>query len=75
MDKIDYQIADNFCEEALVELDSAKSIESWILKHKDLFESISIKPEGLPRIANQHHQGIRYTFIGLFHSVYLKNLK
>jgi hypothetical protein len=75
MEKIDFIITDSQCEEAIIELDSAKSIESWILKYKDLFENISIKPEGLPSIANQHYQGIRYTFIGLFHSVYLKNLK
>jgi hypothetical protein len=75
MDKIDFLIIDKQCEEALIELEVANSIEYWVLKYKNLFESISIQPTGLPSIANQHYQGIRYTFIGLFHSTYLKNLK
>jgi hypothetical protein len=57
MDKIDYQIADNFCEEALVELQSCIDISLWIINHKDLYNSISIKPEGRPSIANQNHNG------------------
>ena len=52
MEKIDFQIADNFCEEALIELTDTLS-SNWIVKHHDLYESISIKPEGLPSIANQ----------------------
>jgi hypothetical protein len=75
MEKIDFIITDRQCEEAMIELDSTKSIKSWINKYSELFQGISIKPDGLPSIANQHHQGIKYTFIGLFHSVYLKNLK
>ena len=70
MDKIDFQIADNFCEEALVQLQSCNDIPSWIKNHKELFESISIKPEGLPSIANQNHNGVRYHYIGEFHSTY-----
>ena len=70
MDKIDFQIADNFCEEALTELESYIDIPTWITNHKALFESISIKPKGLPSIANQNHNGVRYHYIGEFHSTY-----
>jgi hypothetical protein len=70
MDKIDFQIADNFCEEALVELQSYNDISSWIINHKSLYESISIKPEGLPSIGNQNHNGVRYHYIGEFHFTY-----
>jgi hypothetical protein len=69
MDKIDFQIADNFCEEALIELDDTL-LSIWIEKHKDLYESISIKPDGLPSIANQNYNGINYNYIGEFHSIY-----
>lgn len=69
MDKIDFQITDNFCEDAIIELeDTQPSI--WIIKHIDLYESISIKPDGLPPIANQNYNGVNYDFIGKFHSIY-----
>ena len=69
MDKIDYQITDHLCEEALIELEVIEPAD-WIIKHKILFESISIKPIGLPSIANQYYQGVKYSFIGKFHSKY-----
>jgi len=69
MDKIDYQITDHLCEEALIELEVTEP-DVWIIKHKILFESISIKPKGLPSIANQNYQGVKYSFIGKFHSKY-----
>ena len=69
MDKIDYQINDHLCEEALMELESVDPAY-WIEKYKQLFESISIKPKGLPSIANQHYQGVKYFFIGKFHDKY-----
>ena len=74
MDKIDYQIADNFCEEALVELQSCNDTPSWIINHTDLYNSISIKPEGRPSIANQNYNGVRYYYIGEFHSTYEKKV-
>jgi hypothetical protein len=72
MDKIDFQITDNLCEEALIELASTNDIDAWLLKYKDLFESISIKPEGLPSIANQHYHGVKYFYIGEMHRMYKK---
>ena len=69
MEKIDFQIADNFCEEALIELTDILP-SNWIVKHKNLYESISIKPEGLPSIANQNYGGLKYDFIGKFHSIF-----
>jgi len=69
MEKIDFQIADNFCEEALIELTYTHP-SSWIVKHHDLYESISIKPEGRPSIANQNYGGLKYDYIGEFHSIY-----
>ena len=74
MDKIDYQIADNFCEEALVELQSCNDTPSWIINHTDLYNSISIKPEGRPSIANQNYNGVRYHYIGEFHYTYEKKV-
>jgi len=67
--KIDFQIADNFCEEALIELKDTHP-SNWVVKHHDLYESISIKPEGRPSITNQHYGGLKYDYIGKFHSIY-----
>ena len=71
MDKIDYQIADNFCEEALIELETIHP-SVWLVTHKDLFESIQIKPSGLPAIANQNYMGVSYEYIGMFFETYQK---
>ena len=73
MDKIDYQIADNFCEEALIELESIHP-SVWLETHKDLFESITIKPAGLPAIANQNYMGVSYAYIGMFFETYQKKV-
>jgi hypothetical protein len=73
MDKIDYQIADNFCEEALIELESIHP-SFWLETHKDLFESIQIKPSGLPAIANQNYMGVSYEYIGMFFDTYQKKV-
>ena len=72
MDKIDYQITDKHCEEALMELEATNDIQAWVHKYKDLFESISIQPAGLPSIANQHYEGVKYAYIGQFHRAYQK---
>ncbi len=43
MDKIDFQVADNFCEEVLFELQSSNEIPRWIQNKKYLFQGIRIK--------------------------------
>jgi hypothetical protein len=75
MEKIDFIINDKQCEEALIELASTNNVEQWLLKYKDLFESISIQPAGLPSIANQHYQGVKYSYIGQLHREYQKELQ
>ena len=72
MNKIDYQIANNFCEEALMMLDKENDAAHWLLENKPLFESITIQPEGLPAIANCNFEGIYYGYIAQFHSMYQK---
>ena len=72
MDKIDFIIWDKLCEEALIEANSVENKSAWLKKFRPLFESISIKPLDLPSIANQNHNGVRYTYIGDFHFAYIK---
>lgn len=70
MDKVDYQITDKFCEEALIALQVDNDIPFWLQENKSLFESISIQPSGLPSIADSNYDGVKYHFISQFHSLY-----
>jgi len=70
MDKVDYQIADKFCEEALIVLQVDNDITIWLQENKSLFASISIQPSGLPSIADSNYDGVKYHFISQFHSIY-----
>jgi hypothetical protein len=51
MDKIDFLLKDNLCEDALIELGVISNKLDWIQKYNDLYNEISIKLEGLPSIA------------------------
>ena len=75
MNKIDFQITDNLCEKALIELGSTNDAGAWMHKYEDLYESISIHPKGLPSIANQHYQGVKYFYIGELHREYQQLLR
>ena len=75
MDKIEFLVNDNLCEKALIELASTNDAGAWMHKYKDLYESISIHPKGLPSIANQHYQGVKYFYIGELYREYQKNLR
>lgn len=74
MNIIDYEIADNFCLEALEGLSSANDIKVWLTQNESLFQSINTQPIGLPGIANSNFEGVRYEHIAKFHSVYIKKL-
>lgn len=52
--RIDYQIKEALCQSAIEEFKTLTSVPDWLHKHSDLFDSISIKPDGLPRITLSH---------------------
>jgi len=52
--RLEYQIKDALCEKALEEFKTLTSVPDWLYKHSDLFDAISVKPEGLPRIILSH---------------------
>lgn len=67
-----YEIIDKFCEEAL-ELEAGDiDRDFWIKDNEDLFNSVSIAPEGLPSIANANFNGCKYKNIYDFHSKYVQ---
>lgn len=74
MKKLDFQIMDKLCEEALKEVEAYAETTLWLEQFKNLFDNISIKPNGLPSIANQNFEGEIFYYIGKFHFVYLQNL-
>jgi hypothetical protein len=68
--RIDYLIKDSFCAIALEELNHETSTPLWLEKHADLFASVTIKPEGLPRITDSNFEGETYENIQDFATVY-----
>lgn len=54
MNRIDYQIKDSLCEAAIKEFKMPDSVPAKLNKYSELFDSISIKPKGLPKIALSH---------------------
>jgi len=42
------------CETAIEEFKTLTSVTDWLYKYSELFDSISVKPEGLPSIILSH---------------------
>ena len=61
--EFDYLIADENCKQAVMQLIFVASKVKWLKKYKKLYEKVTIRPEGLPRIINSNFNGVRYDFI------------
>ena len=66
----DFWIANENAKEALKELMFDANKVKWLRKYQGLFKKVSIKPKGLPEIANCNLNGITYCFIIEFHQEY-----
>ncbi len=71
-DLTNYEIADRLAEEAIEEETKAIDRDKWLKEYKDLFNSLSIQPAGLPSIANAHMNGRFFEQIANFHRLYHK---
>ena len=69
-ERIDYLIKDNHCEKAIEDFKILTSVPDWLNQYSDLFDSISIKPKGLPRITSSHFEGETFENIQLFSHLY-----
>ena len=69
-ERIDYLIKDNHCEKAIEDFKILSSIPEWLNQYSDLFDSVSIKPKGLPRITSSHFEGESFENIQLFAHLY-----
>ncbi len=64
------------CEKALLELKSNISVPVWLLNNKNLYNEITIRPEGLPTIVDANFNGTNFESIKKFFKLYesLSNL-
>jgi len=69
-ERIDYLIKDNHCQKAIEDFKILTSVPDWLQQYSDLFDSVSIKPKGLPRITSSHFEGESFENIQLFAHLY-----
>jgi hypothetical protein len=69
-ERIDYLIKDSQCEEAIEDFKRLESVPLWLEQYSELFKSVSIKPEGLPRITSFNFDGESYENIQRFSCLY-----
>jgi hypothetical protein len=69
-ERIDYLIKDNHCEKAIEDLKILESVPDWLTQYSDLYDSLSIKPEGLPRITSFNSEGESFENIRKFSQLY-----
>ena len=67
---VDYTGKDAQCKEALEKFKTVASVPDWLNQHLELYNSVSIKPNGLPRITSSHFDGESYDNIQKFAHLY-----
>ena len=73
LNKIDYEIADSFCESIIISSDlNFSNQEAWLEEHKNLYTRFNIQPGKLPAIADCNFEGVKYENISKFHRLYQK---
>ena len=66
----DFYISDKTCEESVNDYKTSTDKLAWLAENRALYNSISIRPEGLPSIASCCLNGKHYENISVFHSTY-----
>ena len=66
----DFYISDKTCEESVNDYKTSTDKLAWLAENKALYNSISIRPEGLPSIASCCLNGKHYENISVFHEIY-----
>ena len=69
-ERIDYFIKDSQCEDAIEDFKRLESVPLWLEKYSELFKSVSIKPDGLPRITSFNFENESFENIRLFTHLY-----
>jgi len=68
--RLDYLIKDNQCKKAIEDFKTRKSVSDWLAQYLDLHDSVSIKPEGVPRITSSHFEGESFDNMQKFIQLY-----
>jgi hypothetical protein len=68
--RIDYLIKDCHCEKAIDDFKILTSVPDWLTQYSDLYDSVSITPEGLPRITSSHFDSECFENIRKFSQLY-----
>lgn len=69
-ERIDYLIKDNQCEKAIDDFKTLSSVPEWLNQYSDLYNSVTIKPDGLPRITSINFGGESFENIRQFSKLY-----
>ena len=67
-----YEQLNERCKNAIKLIEQEEDVDRWLHLASKLFKAVSIEPEGLPSIANSHFEGVHYSSISEFHSLYIK---
>ena len=68
--ELDFLLKDKFCAKAIEDFKVLISVSHWLNQYSDLYDSVSIKPDGLPRITSSHFDGERFENIQKFANLY-----
>jgi hypothetical protein len=69
-ERIGYLIKENHCEKAIEDFKMLTSVPKRLSQYLNLYDSVSIKPDGLPRITSYHFEGETLENIQLFAHLY-----
>ena len=69
-DRIAYLIKNNLCEKAIEDFEINTSIHNWLSKYEELYNSITIQPDKLPKITLSNFQGEHFEKILRFSQLY-----
>ena len=69
-ERMDYLVKDDHCMKAIEDFKILSSVPVWLEQYSGLFDSVSIKPHGLPRITLSHFDGETFENIQLFARLY-----
>ena len=69
LERIDYIVKDSLCESIIQELKDSEFISNWLKENQETYNSVTLRPEGLPEIGLVYFQEERFDNIAQF--VYL----
>lgn len=68
--RADFLIKDNLCVKAIEEFKMFSDALSWLEQYSELYNWVTIKPEGLPRLTSSYFNGECFENIQKFAKIY-----